>query len=75
MFDQYPDLLTVKELQTLLKIGRNQAYQIIKIGDIKCFRIGKSIRIPKRSVIEYIERTCYNDWAVDGCCNPTEVTL
>ena len=75
MFDRYSDLMTMKELQAALQVGRNKAYQLIKSGDIRSIRIGKSIRVPKRFVIDYIVRTCYDGGAVDGCACSTEVTV
>ena len=66
MLDTCGDLLTVKELQNILHIGRSKAYQLISAGAIYSIRIGKTILIPKRDLIEYIDRLCYNTCAVDG---------
>lgn len=75
MFDQYQDLLTIKDLQSALQIGRNKAYQLVSSGEIQSFRVGKVIRIPKLSVIDYVERMCYNGGAVDGCRDHMEVSF
>lgn len=53
---QYPDLLTVKDIQDLLHIGRSTAYSLLKSGEIKSMRIGSIYRIPKAYLIEYIRR-------------------
>ena len=66
MFENYPDLLTVKELQSALSIGRSKAYEIVRQGDVRSFKIGNSVRIPKSSLLEYIEKLCYNGAAADG---------
>lgn len=55
MLDNFNDIMTVKDLQKALKIGRNVALRILQNGEIKSFRIGLSYKIPKKSVIEYIE--------------------
>lgn len=74
MFEQFPDLFTIKDLQTALRIGRNKAYQLVGNKEIKSLKIGKAILIPKSHVIDYIRRTCYNEATVDGCASLMEVT-
>lgn len=48
------ELLTVKELQQLLGIGKNTAYDLVRKNKVKCFRIGKLWKIPRRAIEEYI---------------------
>ena len=55
MFEQYQDVITVKEICQMLGIGRNAAYNLLKYGDIQYIRAGHAIRIPKQCVIDYIE--------------------
>ena len=54
MFSDYKDVVTVGELAKMLKIGRNTAYELVRCGAIKSVRVGKSIRIPKPAVVEYL---------------------
>ncbi|MCD8224325.1 MAG: helix-turn-helix domain-containing protein [Clostridiales bacterium] len=54
MYNDYQELITVKELQKMLGIGKNTAYSLLKQNKIKCFRIGKLWKIPKGAVQEYI---------------------
>lgn len=54
MFLNYPDVISVEELQEMLHIGRNSAYKLLKEGKIKSIKIGKQYRIPKNFVIQYI---------------------
>ena len=49
-------ILTIPELCSFLKIGKNTAYDLIHSGEIKSFHIRRCIRIPMQSVIEYIEK-------------------
>ena len=66
-----PDVLTVADLQRVLQIGRSAAYQLIKTNQLKYIRIGRSIRIPKSFLEEFIKtnsfsvenssKTCYNN--------------
>lgn len=60
-FASYPDVLTVNQLQEALNIGRNMAYGLISNNKIKHFTIGKSIRIPKKWLIDFVLSSCYDD--------------
>lgn len=54
MFEDYPDMLNVAELQKALHIGRNSVYRLIESNKIKTIRMGKIIRIPKPYLIDYV---------------------
>ena len=54
LFKDYPDVVSIQDLQKMLHIGRNTAYEILKDGTISAARIGKRYIIPKRSVVEFI---------------------
>ena len=51
-------ILNIEELCDYLHIGRSVCYQLLSSGKIKAFRIGKMWRIPKSSVLSYIQTTC-----------------
>lgn len=55
MFSEYTDIVGIKELTEMLKIGRNRAYILLKEGAIKSKKIGKSHIIAKRAVIRFLE--------------------
>jgi excisionase family DNA binding protein len=46
-----PEVLTVRETATILRVGRNQLYQAVARGEIGAVRIGRSIRIPKQALL------------------------
>lgn len=52
-----PDVLTVKQLAQILQIGRNAAYEFVRSGGIESFRVGDSIRIPRRAVADLLGET------------------
>ncbi len=53
--DNYPDILSIKEVCELLKIGKNQVYQLLNTGELKGFKVGsKSWKIPRESIDDYI---------------------
>ena len=54
MFAKY---LTIKDLQTILGIGKNTAYKLISSGEIPCIRVGNKnlIRIHPDDLGKYIQ--------------------
>lgn len=56
MLSQYVSVFTVTELQEILSIGRNTAYQLLRSGTIPSIRVGKEYRIPKDAVIHYLSQ-------------------
>lgn len=55
-FEHMPDVLTIPECQQVLRIGRSTAYRLIQSGELRCIRIGRSIRIPKKYVMEFVSK-------------------
>lgn len=56
MLNNTKDILTLKELQELLHIGKNTALRLVQSGDIEAFRAGKQWRIIKENLVKYISR-------------------
>ena len=55
MFTEYPDVVDVEQLRKMLGgISRKLAYRLLTSGELRCVRIGRSYRIPKLCVIEYL---------------------
>ena len=61
MFKDYNDILTINDLQDALGIGRTMAYSLMNDESIKHLRIGKTIKIPKPYLIDYILNSCYTE--------------
>ena len=55
IFAEYPDVVTPDDLQTMLKIGRNSVYGLLKNKLIKSIRVGKKYIIPKENVIDFLK--------------------
>jgi excisionase family DNA binding protein len=49
-----PEMLTVKEVAAILRVGRNQLYQAVARGEVRAVRIGRTIRIPKTAVLDLL---------------------
>ncbi len=54
MFNSYPDIVTVYQLKEMLAVGYNKAYELVKTGAIESIKVGKSYRITKNSVINFV---------------------
>ena len=53
--DDMERLLTIKDIQEHLQIGRNRVYQLIKIDSFPKIKIGNTYRIPKQKYLEWIQ--------------------
>ena len=56
MLNNTKDILTLKELQELLHIGKNTALKLVQSGEIEAFRVGKQWRVMKESIVKYMNR-------------------
>ena len=54
VFDSYPDVVSVEEIQQMLRIGKNAVYTLLKDGEIKSIKVGKRYIVPKKYVIEFL---------------------
>ena len=54
MFPDYPDIITVAQLQEMLGVSRHLAYDLINNGYISGVKIGNAFKIPKVNVINYV---------------------
>lgn len=55
MLNHTLEILTLKECQQLLKVGRNTMLHLIYSGQIEAFKIGNRWKITKAAVIEYLK--------------------
>ena len=53
--ERYPDVVTIRDIQDILHIGRNAVYDLLRENRIKSIRLGKKYIVPKRSVIRFLE--------------------
>jgi len=54
MFNNYPDVLTVKQVCEMLNISRPMVYELLRENQIPHKRIGTKYIIPKWGVKEYL---------------------
>ena len=55
MYEQIPEILTFKECQELLKVGKNTMLELLHSKQIEGFKIGSRWKIPKESIVEFIQ--------------------
>ena len=61
MFENYPDIISIRDMAKMLGIGTSSAYSLLKNNKIPHIRIGRKYIIPKQSVIGFIDEFCYNN--------------
>ena len=57
IFSDYPDVLTVEDLSRMLGISTKTAYKLLKEQKIKSITIGRTYRIPKVYLLQYLQIT------------------
>ena len=57
MFENEPDLLTRKQAQDLLHVGKNTILNLIHDGYLPAMIIANSYRIKKDDLIDFVEKT------------------
>lgn len=56
MFSEYEDIVSVDDVMKMLHIGRSNVYKLLREKEIKSIRIGVKYIIPKKSIIEFLEK-------------------
>ena len=55
MFENYPDVVEVDDLRKMLGgISKKLAYRLLSDQEIRSVRVGRTYKIPKICVIEYL---------------------
>jgi excisionase family DNA binding protein len=49
-------LLTVRQAAAMLNIGRTTTYALITSGELEVIHIGRTVRVPRVAVSEFVER-------------------
>ena len=55
MFKEYPDILTVPQVAKALGVGRKAVYDLVNKKILGAIRVGRSIKVPKFSLEEYVK--------------------
>lgn len=52
--DDPPVFMTIDEVSGLLRVSKMKAYRMVEQGELRSIRVGRSIRISRASVKEYL---------------------
>ena len=55
LFKEYPDILTVPQVAQVLGVGRKAVYDLVNNKILGAIRVGRSIKLPKFSLEEYVK--------------------
>lgn len=55
LFSEFPDVVNVEQLSTMLGISTKTAYKLLKDGEIQSIHIGRNYKIAKVNVLKYLE--------------------
>jgi len=55
-YEDLPDVLTIPEMAKFLQIGITKAYEMSHWRGFPAIRIGRSIRVPKKALMEWLEQ-------------------
>lgn len=54
MFNNFSDIVNVKDLCSMLHISKHTAYSLVQSGELPAKRIGRIYRIRKQDVIAFV---------------------
>lgn len=57
MFNNYPDVVNIKQLREMLGVGITKAYTLVNDNIISSKKIGRKYKIPKVMIINYLTNT------------------
>ena len=60
LFKDYPDILTIPQVAQALGIGRKAAYALVNEKKLGAIRVGRTIKVPKFSLEEFVKTARYN---------------
>lgn len=52
--DEYPSFLTVQDLRDILRVGRDNVYNLVNSGQFKTIKVGRQIRVPKDAFVNWL---------------------
>lgn len=51
LFNAYPDVVSIDEVQQMLRIGKNAVYDLLKSKQLKSIKVGKRHIVPKNMLL------------------------
>ena len=53
--EEAPLLLTVRDVEQQLQLGRTRTYELLRCGEIPVIRIGRVVRVPRDALLQWID--------------------
>lgn len=60
MFENYPEIMNVRQIAQALDISVKAAYTLIHANVIGYIKIGRTIKVPKVCLVEFVESAKIN---------------
>ncbi|MBM6828908.1 helix-turn-helix domain-containing protein [Anaerotignum lactatifermentans] len=54
VFSNYPDIVSVAQMSKMLGISEKSAYRLLQENSIEHFRVGRTYKIPKLHILNYL---------------------
>ena len=54
MYENIPEIMTLRECREILRVGKNTMLELLHEGRIEGFKVGNRWKIPKESLVEFI---------------------
>ena len=58
IFKEYPDVVSVTQMSKMLGISEKSAYRLLKKNCIEHFKVGRTYKIPKLHIFNYLHVIC-----------------
>lgn len=55
--EKFDDVLTLKEVADYLKISTDSVKNLVKVGLLECFRVGRLYRFTKKQILSFLKIT------------------
>ena len=59
--EKFDDVLTLKEVAEYLKISTDSVKNLVKVGLLECFRVGRLYRFTKQHIFNFLKMTKKNE--------------
>ena len=60
LLKQYPDIMTIEQMCSVLGISTKTGYKLVHDGTINATKVGRSYRIPKIHLLAYLKVVTQN---------------
>jgi excisionase family DNA binding protein len=54
-FTRTPMLLTVRDVEAELQLGRTRTYELLRSGSIPVIRVGRALRVPRDALRRWVD--------------------